>query len=159
MSDALIIRDALPGDEDVLLAMFRAFAEFEKLPHCLTREIIGREFMGEFRRVQCDVAEVGGTPAGVMTWLRTYATFQAAPVIFLEDIFVQPAFRRRGIGRALLKHLAQQAVAEGAVRVHWIVLDWNSSAIEFYESIGAPVAQEWRLCGLTGDALKALANA
>ena len=136
-----------------LLAMFRAFAEFEKLPHRLTSEIIGRDFLGDHRRVQCDVAEWDGVLAGVMAWLRTYATFQAAPVIFLEDVFVRPEFRRRGIGRAFLKRLAQQAVAEGAVRVHWIVLDWNISAIEFYESIGAPVAQEWRLCGLTGDAL------
>jgi diamine N-acetyltransferase len=114
--------------------------------------------MGERRRVQCEIAEWDGEPVGLMIWFRTYGTFQAAPVLYLEDIFVDARFRRRGIARACLKRLAQHAVAENAVRIDWLVLDWNSRAIEFYKSIGAPVAEEWRICRLTGDALTALAR-
>jgi GNAT superfamily N-acetyltransferase len=79
-------------------------------------------------------------------------------VIYLEDIFVDARFRRRGIARAFVKRLAQHAVAENAVRIDWLVLDWNSRAIEFYKSIGAPVAEEWRICRLNRDALNALAS-
>jgi GNAT superfamily N-acetyltransferase len=154
------IRDARAGDEDALFVMLRAFAEFENLSHIfrLTPEIIRRDFLGEHRRVDCAVAEMDGTLAGAMIWFDAYGTFSAAPVIFLEDIFVRPEFRRRGIATAFLKHLAQRAVAAGAARIHWIVLDWNAPAIQFYESLGAPVAKEWRVCDLSGDALTALAK-
>jgi GNAT superfamily N-acetyltransferase len=157
----LVIRGARAGDEDALVTMLRAFAAFEKLTYTfrLTPEIIRRDFLGEHRRVHCAVAEVDGTLAGAMIWFDAYGTFSAAPVIFLEDIFVRPEFRRRGIATALLKHLAQRAVAEGAARIHWLVLDWNAPAIQFYESIGAPAAKEWRVCDLNGEALIALANA
>ena len=157
----LVVRGARAGDEDALFAMLRAFAEFERLTHTfrLTPEIIRRHFLGEHRRVHCAVAEMDGTLAGAMIWFDGYGTFSAAPVIFLEDIFVRPEFRRRGIATAFLKHLARRAVAEGAARIHWLVLDWNTAAIQFYESVGAPVAKEWRVCDLSGEALTALAKA
>jgi GNAT superfamily N-acetyltransferase len=104
--------------------------------------------MGEHRKVQCEVAEWDGTFAGLFVWFRNYATFQAAPVLLLEDIFVRPEFRRRGIGRAFFRRLAQVARAEGAARIDWVVLDWNAHAIEFYASIGAPIVKDWRICHL-----------
>ena len=158
---ALVIRDARPGDEDVILAFLRDFAEFEKLTHTfrLTREIIARDFMGAQRRVQCDVAEWEGRPAGLTIWFRNYSTFQAAPIFLLEDIYVALEFRRRGIGTALLKHLARRAVDENAARIDWVVLGWNATAIDFYTRIGARLADDWRVCHMSGDALAALAKA
>jgi len=160
VSKPLAIRHARPGDEEAIVTCLRDFAAFERLDHVfrLTPAIVARDFIGERRKVQCDVAEWEGTLAGIMIWFRTYATFQAAPILFLEDIFVRPEFRRRGIGRAFFRHLAQAAKTEGAVRIGWIVLDWNAHAIAFYESIGAPIAKDWRICSLHGDALERLAQ-
>ena len=156
----LVIRGARPGDEDGIVSCLREFAEFEKLTHTfrLTPEIVARDFMGKTKRVECDVAECGGDLAGLIVWFRTYVTFRAAPIIFLEDLFVRPQFRKRGIGRAFLRRLAQIARAEGVVRIDWAVLDWNADAIAFYESIGAPIAKDWRICNLQGDALERLAQ-
>jgi GNAT superfamily N-acetyltransferase len=160
VSEALVIRDARAGDEATIHALLKAMSEFEKLTHIfdLTPEIVARDFIGEHRRVQCEIAEWDGVPAGLTVWFRFYATFRATSVLHLEDLYVDPKFRRRGIGRAFLKRLAQRAVAEGAVGIGWYVLDWNSDAIAFYESIGAPIADEWRICRLSGDALAKLAG-
>ena len=154
----LVIREARTGDEDAIFAFLWAFAEFEKLTHAfrLSREIIVRDFLGERRRVQCAIAEWEREPAGLMIWYRNYSTFQAAPVFYLEDLYVEPELRRRGIGTAFLKHLAGQALKEGAVRIDWIVLDWNAPAIDFYTRIGARLAKDWRICGLGADSLAAL---
>ena len=158
MSSAIAIREARPGDEENIVACLRKFAEFERLTHIfhLTPAIVSRDFMGERRRVQCDVAEWDGAFAALMIWFRTYATFSAVPVIFLEDIFVKPEFRRRGIATDLLRHLARRARAEGAAHIDWVVLDWNSDAIEFYARLGAPATKDWRVCRLTGEALDRL---
>jgi GNAT superfamily N-acetyltransferase len=157
----LAIREARGGDEDTIFAFLKAFADFEKLTPMfrLTHEIIARDFLSERRRLQCEIAEWDGVPAGLMIWIRTYATFLAAPALYIEDLYVDPQFRRRGIGRALLTRLAQQAIAEGAIGIEWCVLDWNARAIQFYDSIGAPVAREWRICRLRSDALRSLAAA
>jgi GNAT superfamily N-acetyltransferase len=160
VSGLLAIRDARAGDEAAIVDCLRDFAEFEKLSHTfrLTPAIVARDFMGAHRRVQCDLAEWDGAIAGLMIWFRTYATFPAKPLLFLEDIYVRPEFRRRGIGRAFFRHLAQIARAEGAARIDWVVLDWNKPAIEFYESIGAPIVKDWRVCNVHGDALERLAQ-
>lgn len=150
---AIFIRDAREGDEETILEFLRDFAAFEKLTHTfrLTRDIIARDFMGKNRRVQCDMAEWNGAPAALMIWFRQYSTFQAAPVFYLEDIYVAPAFRRRGIAAALLKHLSQRAREENAVRLDWIVLEWNAPAIALYERMGARLADDWRVCRLGVD--------
>ena len=160
MSTPLRIRDAQSGDEDAIVACLREFAEFERLTHIfrLTPEIVSRDFIGERRRVQCDLAEWDGAFAGLMIWFRAYATFSAVPALFLEDIFVMPQFRRRGIGTAFLRHLARRARAEGAAHIDWAVLDWNTDAIEFYLRLGAPATKDWRICRLTGEALERLAG-
>ena len=157
---ALVIREARPGDEEVILGFLRDFAAFEKLTHTfrLTREIVARDFMGAQRRVQCDVAEWNGKPAGLAIWLRNYGTFAAAPVFLLEDIYVAPEYRRRGIATALFKHLAKRAKAENAIRIDWVVLDWNTHAIDFYSRMGAELVQDWRVCRLGADAIAALAQ-
>ena len=160
MSAPLSIRDARAGDEEAIVSALREFAEFERLTHIfrLTPEIVSRDFIGGRRRVRCDIAEWDGAFAALMIWFLAYATFSAVPVIFLEDIFVKPEFRRRGIGSALLRHLARRARAEGAAHIDWAVLDWNSDAIDFYTRLGAPVSKEWRICRLTGEALDQLAE-
>src|SRR6185436_11060379 len=116
------------------------------------------DFIGERRRVICDIAEVDGAIAGVMIWWRTYATFSASPGIYLEDLYVRPRFRRRGIGKALLKRLARYAEDDGANHIHWFVLDWNRAAGQFYESLGAIRANEWELYRLGPEALARLAK-
>ena len=160
MSTPLRIRDARAGDEDAIVATLREFAEFERLTHIfrLTPEVVSRDFIGQGRRVQCEIAEWEGAFAGLMIWFRAYATFSASPAIFLEDIFVLPQFRRRGIGTDFLRHLARRARAEGARHIDWAVLDWNKDAIDFYSRLGAPVSSEWRICRLTGEAMERLAE-
>jgi GNAT superfamily N-acetyltransferase len=161
VSDPLLIRDACPGDEDAILAMLREFAEFEKLTHKfhITCEAISRDLMGDKRRVQCDVAEWDGVLAGVMIWYRIYGTFEARPALFLEDLFVRPAFRRRGIGKGLLRRLVRYARDEGVNRIDWSVLDWNTPAMDFYDEIGAHAVSDWRVYRLGADAFHRLADA
>jgi len=161
VSAGLVIRDARPGDEDAILALLMEFAEFEKLTHKfrLTREIVSRDFIGDRRRVQCDVAEWDAAPAGVMIWYRIYGTFEACPALFLEDLFVRPAFRRRGIGKGFLRQLVRYAIEDGANRIDWSVLDWNTPAMAFYDDIGARAVPDWRVYRLGADAFHRLADA
>ncbi len=161
MSDALVIRDARPGDEAAIHALLFEFAEFEKLTHKfrLTPEIVSRDFVGERRRVHCDVAEWDGALVGAMIWYRMYGTFSAGPALFLEDLYVRPEFRRRGIAKALLRQLVHYAGQEGASRIGWFVLDWNTQAMDFYERIGARLVPEWRIYSWDADAFQRLADA
>jgi len=161
VSDALLIRDARAGDEAAILSLLWQFAEFEKLTHKfrLTAETVSRDLIGYERRVQCEVAEWDGALVGVMIWYRTYGTFQARCGLYLEDLFVLPEFRGRGIGTAFLRRLAQHARREGANRIDWCVLDWNSPAMEFYEGLGARPVSDWRFYSLSGDAFDRLADA
>ena len=99
------------------------------------------------------IAEWDGEPAGFALYFHNFSTFLARPGIYLEDLFVRPAHRGRGIGKALLAHLAALAVARGCGRLEWSVLDWNVDAIGFYEKMGATVMPEWRICRVTGEAL------
>jgi GNAT superfamily N-acetyltransferase len=160
VSDPLVIRDARHGDEDAILALLLEFAAFEKLTHKfrLSCEIISRDFMGERRRVQCDVAQWDGVVVGVKIWYRIYGTFEARPALFLEDLFVRPPFRRRGIGKGLVRQLVRYALEEGANRIDWSVLDWNTPAMEFYDEIGAQAVSDWRVYRLGPDALERLAK-
>ena len=160
MSDSLVIRDARLGDEDAIRALLWEFAQFERLTEKfrLTRERIARDFIGRERRVQCDVAEWDGAIAGVLIWYRSYATFAASPGIYLEDLFVRPEFRRRGIGRAFLERLARHAAEEGADQIDWCVLDWNRVAITFYENLGARQVSDWQIYRLGAEALERLAK-
>ena len=153
----LTLRPATADDTPLILTLIRGLAEFEKLlPEVEATEARLRAtlFPADGRPVaECVLAFADDTPAGFALFFTNYSTFLARPGLYLEDLFVQPALRGRGIGRALLLHVAQLANARGCGRMEWSVLDWNQPAIEFYEKLGARRLREWQICRLTGAAL------
>lgn len=154
------LRAATIDDVPVILRCIQGLAEYERLAHeCVATEALLRESLfGDSPAAQVVLAMVGDEPAGFALWFRNYSTFLARPGIYLEDLFVFPAFRGRGIGKRLLKHLAQTAVASGYGRLEWAVLDWNVDAIRFYESLGARPMSDWTTYRVTGSALAALGS-
>ena len=155
---SVVIREATPADAPAVLALVRELAEFERLSH----EVVGDEAMlrdalaaGHSAAL---LAEEDGVPIGLALYFHNFSTFLARRGLYLEDLYVKPASRKRGLGRALLRRLAQIAVERGCGRFEWAVLDWNLDAMRFYESLGAKPVKEWVICRLTGDALVALAN-
>jgi GNAT superfamily N-acetyltransferase len=153
------IRPARPGDAALVLQFVRELAAYEKLLHeCdATEAMIDAALFGPATRLFCDIAEWNGEPVGNAIWFLNYSTFTGRHGIYLEDIFVRPAFRHKGIGKALMEHLARRCVAEGWTRFEWAVLNWNTPSIDFYRSIGAELKDEWTICRVSGDALKQLA--
>ncbi len=150
------IRPATPADLPLILRFIRALATYEKLlPEVeATEEKLGATLFGPRPAAECLLAFADGdTPAGFAIFFTNYSTFLARPGLYLEDLFVSPEFRGRGIGKALLLHLAGLAHQRGCGRMEWSVLDWNQSAIDFYESLGAERKTEWTICRLTGPAL------
>jgi GNAT superfamily N-acetyltransferase len=156
----LVIRPAVRGDCDLIFAFVRELAEYEKLLDKVdaTAADIERDLFGASARVFCDIAEAEGKPAGFALWFYNYSTFRGRHGIYLEDLFVRPAFRGRGLGKALLANLAKRAVAEKCSRVEWSVLDWNEPSIAFYKSLGATAMDEWTIFRLTDAALRNLAS-
>jgi len=161
VSAGLTIRAATPADRDLVFAFIRDLAEYEKLLDDVvaTPDDVARALFAPHPRVFCDLAEWDGAPAGFALWFYNFSTFRGRHGIYLEDLFVKPTFRGKGIGKALLAHLAKRAVAEGCARVEWWVLDWNEPSIKFYESLGAIPMEEWTVFRLTGEPLKRLAGA
>jgi GNAT superfamily N-acetyltransferase len=151
---------AQPTHVPAIHAMVRELAQFEKLEHLLhgTAEALAAELFGVQPVIEAVVALVDGTPVAFALYFHNYSTFLARKGLYLEDVYVKPRYRRQGIGRALLIHLARIAVARGCGRFEWSVLDWNQSAITFYEGLGASILPEWRIVRVTGDALDALAH-
>ena len=160
MSAGLTIRPAAPADRDLVFSFIRELAEYEQLLDEVeaTASDIERVLFSPHPRAFCDIAEYDGAPAGFALWFYNFSTFRGRHGIYLEDLFVRPALRGKGIGKALLAHLAKRAVAERCARVEWWVLDWNEPSIKFYESLGAIPMEEWTVFRLTGDALKRLAQ-
>jgi GNAT superfamily N-acetyltransferase len=157
---SLTIRPAQPGDEALVLSFIRALAEYEKLLDKVvaTEETVRQALFGENPRLYCDIAEWNGEPAGFTVWFYNYSTFLARHGLYVEDLFVKPEFRNKGIGKALLVNLAARAVREDCGRLEWMVLDWNGLAIEFYETLGARPVDGWTVFRVQGDALKKLAE-
>ena len=155
---SITIREARPGDVPVIAALIRALAEYEKLADsCHADEAALREHLfGARPYVEAIVAEDGGAPAGFALFFHNYSTFLTKPGIYLEDLFVKPELRGRGIGRALLARLAALAMERGCGRLEWAVLDWNAPAIGFYESLGARPMSEWSVFRLDGENLARL---
>lgn len=153
------LRQATAADVPTVLHCIRALAEYERLLHeCVaTEELLRESLFDERPAAEVVLAFDGEAIAGYALWFRSYSTFLARPGIYLEDLFVFPEHRRRGLGRRLLAYLAQTAVARGYGRVEWAVLDWNTDAMTFYRSLGAVPIDGWTVCRLTGDALPALA--
>jgi GNAT superfamily N-acetyltransferase len=152
------IRPAVRADVPVIAELIRGLARFEKLEDqvTMTEDRLAASLFGERRYAETLIAEEGGEPVGFALFFHNFSTFLAKPGIYLEDLFVLPERRGRGIGRALLKELARLAVERGCGRLEWAVLDWNRDAIGFYERLGARPNSEWTVYRLTGEALTAL---
>jgi GNAT superfamily N-acetyltransferase len=156
---SLRIDPATPADVALVVTLIGELAEYEKLTHeVVTTEARVRESLfGARPAAEAVIARVDGEPVGFAVWFQNYSTFLGRPGLYLEDLFVQPRWRGRGIGRALLAHLARVAMERGYGRVEWSVLDWNEPAVRFYRSLGARPMDEWTVYRLTGDALATLA--
>ena len=153
------IRPASPEDIPNILTFIRELAEYEREPQAAvaTHGDLLRDGFSEPRRFHCLIAESSGLPAGFALYFYTYSTWRGHAGLYLEDLFVRPAFRGKGIGKALLASVAAIAVAEGCPRFEWAVLNWNTPAIDFYQSVGAEPMAEWTTMRLSGDALASLA--
>lgn len=151
----LSIREAVPGDEALIIRLIEDLAAYEKLSHEAeaTEADITRDLFGTQPRVFCYVAESDDEPVGFALWYYTYSTFQGRHGIWLEDLFVEPKARGRGIGKALLAELAGRCLREGLGRLEWAVLDWNQPSIDFYKAQGAVMMEEWERCRVSGEAL------
>ena len=160
MSSSLSIRRARTDEAGLVLSLVRELAEYEKLSHEVeaTETMIADALFAANPRLFCDIAEWSGEVAGFAVWFINFSTFSGRSGIYLEDLFVRPGLRGRGIGKALLSHLARQCVANGWSRLQWSVLDWNTPSIEFYKSLGAVMLDEWTVCKVAGPALAALAE-
>jgi GNAT superfamily N-acetyltransferase len=157
---SIALRMAGPTDVPQILAFIRALGEYERLG----AEVVASEaalhdtLFGAGRRyAEVVIAECDGAPAGFALYFHNYSTFLARPGIYLEDLFVDPVFRKRGVGRALLQWLARLAVERGCGRLEWAALDWNRLAIDFYLQLGAQAMSEWSIYRLTGEPLQRLA--
>jgi GNAT superfamily N-acetyltransferase len=156
----LDIRQARLGEEALVLGFIRKLAAYEKLLDEVTAtgDDIREALFGERPRCHCELAFWNGSPAGFALWFYNFSTFAGKAGIYLEDLFVEPQLRGRGIGRALLRHLARRCVAEGLPRLQWWVLDWNTPAIAAYEAMGAKPMAEWTVYRVTGPELTRLAS-
>jgi diamine N-acetyltransferase len=157
---SLLIRRARTDEAGVVLSLVRELAEYEKLSHEVeaTETMIADALFGDHPRLFCDIAEWSGEVAGFAVWFINFSTFSGRSGIYLEDLFVRPGLRGKGIGRALLSHLAKECVANNWSRLQWSVLDWNAPSIAFYKSLGAVMLDEWTVCKVAGPALAALAK-
>jgi GNAT superfamily N-acetyltransferase len=147
-------------DVPLILSLIKALGEYERLTHevVATETSLRESLFGAAPHAEAIIARVGTEAAGFALWFHSYSTFLARPGLYLEDLFVLPEWRGRGIGRALLQHLARVATERGCGRMEWSVLDWNEQAIGFYRRIGARAMDEWTVYRLTGDALNRLAT-
>jgi GNAT superfamily N-acetyltransferase len=153
------LRPATIDDVPAILDFIGQLARYEKLEHqCQVSEADLREHLFGPRRVaEVILAEREGQPVGYALFFTNFSTFLGRPGLYLEDLYVREDLRGQGIGRQLLGHLARIAIQRGWGRMEWAVLDWNTSAIRFYEELGATVMPDWRVCRATGSALEKLA--
>lgn len=155
-----MIRKAAVADAPIILQLIRDLAEYEKALDEVeaTVETITETMFGDNPLVHCDLVEHEGKVVGFAVWFLNYSTWQAKHGLYLEDLYVQPAYRGHGYGAALLSHLAQKCVLNGWGRFQWWVLDWNTPSIEFYKSKGAVAMDEWTVFRVDGENLRTLAS-
>ncbi len=160
MDEDLEIRSARPGEEGSILGLIRELAAYEKLLHevVATEEDLATALFGESPSAEALVGLVGEGIVAFALFFTSFSTFEGKSGLYLEDLFVKPEFRRQGIGKKLLAHLAKIAVDRGCRRFEWAALDWNESAIRFYEELGAQKMEQYRLFRITGTALEQLAT-
>jgi GNAT superfamily N-acetyltransferase len=156
----LTITPAIDGDQQLILDFIRQLARYEKLEDQVsaTAQDLQRTLFGERPAAEVVIARLDGDPVGFALFFANYSTFLAKSGLYLEDLFVDPEYRGRGVGEALLRYLAAEAVARGCGRFEWSVLDWNEPAIGFYKRLGAEPMNEWTVHRLEGEALHKLAN-
>jgi len=157
--NGLTLRFAEVGDVSTILGFIRSLAAYEKLAHEVEadEDSLRATLFGARPAAEVILAELDGEAAGFALYFHNYSTFLARPGLYLEDLFVEPELRGRGIGRRLLARLAAIAVDRGCGRFEWSVLDWNEPAIGFYENLGAAAMDEWTVFRMTGEALQELA--
>ena len=154
----LIIRDAVEQDVPLILSFIRELAVYEKMLDDVvaTEDGLKEHLFGERRVAEVLIAEWEGAPVAFALFFHNFSTFLGRPGIYLEDLYVKPEMRGKGIGKAMLSHIANTAKKRGCGRFEWSVLDWNAPAIAFYERLGATVMPDWRIARVTGDALASL---
>ena len=157
----LAIRNAIRDDAKLILDFIRRLAEYEREPKAVSasEEDLLRDGFGPAPKYRCIIAEWENRPAGFAFFFYNYSTWRGRPGLYLEDLFVLPEMRGKGIGRALMQHLAQIALRENCYGIRWMVLEWNEPALKFYEALGAEVLGEWETMLLAGPALEELAGA
>ncbi len=153
---AFTLAPARPDQAGLILGLLQQLAAFENLPFTQSEEKIGQDFFGPRPVITCELGFEEDAPVGLVSYYWTYASFRGARCLFVEDLFVAPAHRGKGYGGAMLKRLAAIGLAEGAARLEWDVLKWNTQAICFYRSIGAVQYEGWDNYWLERDAMKAL---
>ncbi len=154
------IRSATASDVPLLLTLIRQLAEYEHLAHevVATEESLGAALFGPRPAAEALIGSLEGQAVGFALFFQNFSTFLGRPGLYLEDVFVQPAFRGRGLGEALLRHVAREAVRRNCGRFEWAVLDWNEAAIRFYQKLGARQLNDWRIFRVTDDALRRLGS-
>jgi GNAT superfamily N-acetyltransferase len=161
VTEGLRLRDATREDLPLVLGFIRALAEYERLADEVRADeaTLATFLFGEPRRAEALIAHRDGEPVGFAVWYFSFSTFLGRPSLYIEDVFVNPDQRGRGVGKAIFAHLAARAVSQGCGRMEWSVLDWNAPSIAFYRSLGAKPREGWTLQQLTGEPLAALAQA
>jgi len=154
-----MIRNAVKDDVPQILQLIKDLAEYEKAPNdaVATIEQINESLFSDDPHAFCHVVEVDGTVVGISIWFLNYSTWLGKPGIYLEDLYIDPAYRGKGFGLALLKELAKICIERNYERLQWWVLDWNEPSIEFYKNLGAEPMDEWTVYRMSGDALRKLA--
>jgi GNAT superfamily N-acetyltransferase len=155
-----MIRQAVAADLPLIAQLIGELAEYEKLAHAVdfSEVELRQHLFGPRPYAEALIAEEKGQGIGFALFFHNFSTFHGKPGIYLEDLFVRPAFRGNGHGKALLRRLAQLAVERGCCRLEWAVLDWNKPSIEFYDALGAKPLDDWIIYRLTGDSLRDLAQ-
>lgn len=161
MPDNICIRPARSGDGALILTLIRELAEYERLFHevVASEESIDRWLFGERPAAEALIAEWDGAPTGFALFFHNFSTFVGKPGIYLEDLYVRPQWRGKGIGGALLREVARLADQRGCGRLEWAVLDWNDTAVGFYQSLGAKPMSDWTVFRLTEEGIRRLAQA
>jgi diamine N-acetyltransferase len=157
---SISVRPARPQDASLIYSLVRELADYERLTHEVdsTQEQIAAALFGPQPRLFCDIAEWDGEAVGFALWFLNFSTFRGKHGLYLEDLFVRPALRGKGIGKALMQQLARHCLDKDLARFEWTVLEWNKPSIEFYRSIGAKLLDDWRVCRMSGEALAKFAG-